>query len=106
MLTAPRGKPASIINSPKRRAVRGVCSAGFRTTEQPVARAGPSFHEAINNGKFQLFNKSQVREPNKEYERKTKTTTKKKKEKEKENKKQKQKQKQKRKRKRKPKGKN
>ena len=32
---------------------RGVCSAGLRTTVQPVAKAGPSFQAAISNGKFQ-----------------------------------------------------
>ena len=34
-------------------AVNGVCSAGFNTTVQPQASAGPSFQAAINNGKFQ-----------------------------------------------------
>lgn len=39
-------------NSPMRRAVRGVCSAGLRTTVQPAAKAGPNFHACINKGKF------------------------------------------------------
>src|SRR5882724_1727196 len=52
MLTTPSGKPASRINSPRRRMESGVCSAGFRTTVQPEANAGPSFHAAINSGKF------------------------------------------------------
>src|SRR5215471_6983952 len=52
MLTTPSGNPASWISSPKRSAVSGVCSAGFRTTVQPAARAGPSFQAAIRSGKF------------------------------------------------------
>ena len=35
-----------------RSAVSGVCSAGFSTTVQPVASAGPSFQAAISSGKF------------------------------------------------------
>ena len=31
-------------------AVRGVCSAGFKTHVQPAARAGASFHAAISSG--------------------------------------------------------
>ena len=31
----------------------GVCSAGFRTTQFPAARAGASFHTAMSSGKFQ-----------------------------------------------------
>ena len=31
----------------------GVCSAGFKTTQFPVASAGANFQIAINNGKFQ-----------------------------------------------------
>ena len=53
MFKTPGGRPASIKISPKRRAERGVCSAGFKTTVHPVAKAGPSFHAAINRGKFQ-----------------------------------------------------
>ncbi len=41
------------MSSPNRRADSGVCSAGLRTTVQPVANAGPSFHAAISSGKFQ-----------------------------------------------------
>jgi len=44
---------SSSISSPSRNAERGVCSAGLRTTVQPVARAGPSFQAAISSGKFQ-----------------------------------------------------
>ena len=43
----------SAISDATYNAVRGVCSAGFITTTFPVARAGPSFHACINNGKFQ-----------------------------------------------------
>ena len=32
------------------RAVNGVCSAGLRTTQFPVARAGANFHVAIKIG--------------------------------------------------------
>jgi len=52
-LTTPSGTPASAISSASRKAGSGVCSAGFRTTVLPVARAGPSFHAAISSGKFQ-----------------------------------------------------
>src|SRR6202007_723781 len=51
-LTTPSGNPASMTSSPRRSAESGVCSAGFRTTVQPVASAGPSFHAAISSGKF------------------------------------------------------
>ena len=50
---APLGKPASSASSARRRAVSGVSSAGFSTMLQPVASAGPTFHTAIINGKFQ-----------------------------------------------------
>ena len=53
MLITPAGKPASSINSAKYNADSGVCSAGFRTTVHPVARAAPNFHIAIRSGKFQ-----------------------------------------------------
>src|SRR6202050_3802651 len=53
MFTTPWGHPASMISSPSRSAVSGVCSAGFNTTVQPTASAGPSFHAAISSGKFQ-----------------------------------------------------
>ena len=35
-----------------RRAVNGVCSAGFNTTVQPHANAGPTFQAYIGRGKF------------------------------------------------------
>jgi hypothetical protein len=53
MLTTPAGKPASLINSPNFKAVKGVYSAGLRITVFPVARAGPSFQAAMAKGKFQ-----------------------------------------------------
>ena len=52
-LTTPAGMPASRISSPSLSAESGVCSAGFSTTVQPQASAGPSFHAAISSGKFQ-----------------------------------------------------
>ncbi len=52
MLITPGGKPASSANSPSRRQVRGVCSAGFMTIVLPAASAGPHFHATISNGKF------------------------------------------------------
>jgi hypothetical protein len=52
-LTTPSGIPASAAISAKRRAVRGVSSAGFSTTVLPAANAGASFQEAIVSGKFQ-----------------------------------------------------
>ena len=53
MLMTPAGKPASIASSPRRNVVNGVCSAGFTMIVLPQASAGPSFHDANNNGKFQ-----------------------------------------------------
>ena len=41
------------MSSASSSALSGVCSAGFSTTVQPVARAGPSFQAAISSGKFQ-----------------------------------------------------
>src|ERR1700739_1224228 len=52
MFPTPAGNPASMIRSPRRSAESGVCSAGFSTTVQPVASAGPSFQAAISRGKF------------------------------------------------------
>jgi hypothetical protein len=49
----PAGSPASRESSAKRSAVRGVNSAGFRTTVFPVASAGATFHASISMGKFQ-----------------------------------------------------
>jgi len=51
-LTTPSGNPASLISSPILKAVKGVYSAGFNTTVQPAARAGPSFQAIIKAGKF------------------------------------------------------
>jgi hypothetical protein len=51
-LTTPSGTPASWIRRPSTSAVSGVCSAGFKITQFPVANAGPIFHAAINKGKF------------------------------------------------------
>ena len=50
--STPGGKPTSSASSPRRRALSGVCSAGFSTIVQPAASAGPSFHAAISSGKF------------------------------------------------------
>lgn len=49
----PSGNPASRASSARRRAVRGVTSAGLTTMVLAVARAGPTFHEVIAIGKFQ-----------------------------------------------------
>ncbi len=53
MLSTPLGRPASREISAKRRAVRGVYSAGLRTTVFPAARAGATFQASIRRGKFQ-----------------------------------------------------
>lgn len=50
MLITPGGKPAFTVRLAKYRIDRGVCSAGLRTTVLPQARAGPSFHAAIERG--------------------------------------------------------
>ena len=52
MLRTPGGRPASSASSPILSAVMGDCSAGFSTTELPMARAGAIFHIAISSGKF------------------------------------------------------
>ena len=52
-LNTPGGKPASVISSPSRIALSGVCSAGFMMIVQPAASAGAIFHTAIISGKFQ-----------------------------------------------------
>ena len=44
--------PAPAISSASFSALSGVCSAGLRTTQLPVASAGPTFHAAISSGKF------------------------------------------------------
>src|SRR6516162_2932487 len=48
--TTPGGSPTSAKQFANSSAVSGVCSAGFSTQQQPAARAGASFHAAINNG--------------------------------------------------------
>src|SRR6266436_6239253 len=45
MFTTPGGRPASSNQLANSRAVRGVCSAGFRIQVQPAASAGASFQE-------------------------------------------------------------
>ena len=52
MLTAPAGSSAWRHTSAKMRAVSGVVSAGFRTTELPQASAGATFHASMSSGKF------------------------------------------------------
>ena len=51
MLTTPAGS-RSPMSSKSTRMETGVCSAGFRTTALPAARAGASFHTAMRIGKF------------------------------------------------------
>ena len=53
MLTTPGGRSACWQISAKSRAVRGVVSAGLRTTVLPQARAGAIFQASISSGKFQ-----------------------------------------------------
>ena len=50
MLIAPGGKPTSSASSASRSTESGVCGSGLRTTAQPAASAGASFHVAIRNG--------------------------------------------------------
>src|ERR1051326_4580517 len=52
MLMTPGGTPASSISSPSRSEVSGASSAGFRTTVQPVASAGPTFQTVAPKGPF------------------------------------------------------
>ena len=52
MLNTPWGRPASSKIPPHREAESGVNSAGFRTTELPVAMAGASFQDSSMNGVF------------------------------------------------------
>ena len=49
--TTPGGNKSS-ISSIKTQIENGVCSAGFKTTAFPAAKAGASFHAAISIGKF------------------------------------------------------
>ncbi|CAB4705895.1 unannotated protein [freshwater metagenome] len=51
ILTTPSGS-RSLMRSIKNIIETGVCSAGFRTTQLPAARAGASFQTAIKIGKF------------------------------------------------------
>ena len=50
MLMTPGGNPAFTKRDPNKRAVKGVCSAGFKITVQPAARAGATFHAIISRG--------------------------------------------------------
>ena len=52
ILTTPGGKTSAIF-SMSSVAVEGVCSAGFKMTQLPVANAGGSFQDNMSNGKFQ-----------------------------------------------------
>src|SRR6202011_5253202 len=52
-LTTPFGTPACSRRSAIARAVRGVSDAGFNTTVQPAASAGPILRVAMAAGKFQ-----------------------------------------------------
>ncbi len=52
MLTTPGGRSACWQISANSSAVRGVVSAGLRTTVLPHARAGAIFHDSISSGKF------------------------------------------------------
>ena len=49
--TTPGGR-RSAMSSMNTMIETGVCSAGLITTQLPAARAGASFHTAINRGKF------------------------------------------------------
>ena len=51
-LTTPSGTPARCKISAIASAVSGVSLAGFKTTVQPAAKAGPIFRVAIAAGKF------------------------------------------------------
>ena len=53
MLITPSGTPASCISSANRIVLKGVCSAGLMTAEQPTASEGAIFQAAITSGKFQ-----------------------------------------------------
>ena len=52
MFSTPGGRPASAASSANASAVSGVNSAGLRTTVQPAASAGATFHASISSGKF------------------------------------------------------
>ena len=51
-LSTPSGSPASAARRASSRLVMGVCSAGFRTTVLPQARAGAAFQVAMRRGAF------------------------------------------------------
>jgi len=51
-LTTPGGTPASRQSSPSLSGVSGASSAGFSTTVQPVASAGPIFQIDAVSGPF------------------------------------------------------
>ena len=50
ILMTPSGNPASLDKAAIYRALKGVCSAGFITMVQPVAKAGPHFQHNIATG--------------------------------------------------------
>src|SRR5688500_3867372 len=49
----PGGTPARSASTARASAENGVCDAGFATTVQPAARAGPTLRVIIAIGKFQ-----------------------------------------------------
>src|SRR5262249_58364854 len=51
-LNTPRGTPARSASSASASAENGVCDAGFKTTVQPAAIAGPALRVIIASGKF------------------------------------------------------
>jgi hypothetical protein len=51
-LKTPAGTPARSASSASASAENGVCDAGFRTTAQPAAIAGPALRVIIASGKF------------------------------------------------------
>ena len=51
-LNKPSGIPASCANAANANAVKGVSGAGFNTTAQPAANAGPHLRVIIAAGKF------------------------------------------------------
>jgi hypothetical protein len=53
MLKTPPGSPHSSRICPSASIESGVCCAGFITTVQPAAMAGPTFRVPIAMGKFQ-----------------------------------------------------
>src|SRR5207237_10523984 len=51
-LSTPFGTPARSASSASASAENGVCDAGFNTTVQPAAMAGPALRVIIASGKF------------------------------------------------------